>query len=315
MGEYLNFIKQLRDEWPTLVALASCYFVWFGLAFHGEFLNPALVAILLGLTTTFYWSLVHEAIHGHPTPSRKFNELLVAIPLGWIYPVTRFRETHLDHHQTGELTDPFDDPESWYMAEGDWLNTQAWMRQILNFNNTLFGRLLIGPLITVPRFVAAELNIIRSGGEKAHELIRNWIWHGLLCTMLAGLLLTYSSIPVWCFIVAAYLGTSLLLIRTFLEHQASEEYGERTVIIEASCPIAFLFLYNNLHCVHHAKPGVAWFRLPKLYRQQREHFVSENNGYVYRSYIQVICKYFFTMKEPVMHPHLRKYEQMQTGKI
>lgn len=289
-----------------MVALAGCYAAWFGVAIFGSELPSVVFVAALGVVTTFYWSLVHEIIHCHPTRNRTFNELLVALPLGWVYPVARFRETHLEHHDTGELTDPFDDPESWYLAEGDWGQTRSWMKQVLRFNNTLFGRLLIGPLITVPSFVSSEMAIVRGGGAKGRAVLVDWMRHAIACLVLAALLAAYSSAPLFAFVAAAYLGTSLLLIRTFLEHQASEAHGERTVIIEALCPIAFLFLFNNLHCVHHTKPGVAWFRLPQIYRANRDWFISSNNGYVYRSYLDVFRKYFFRAKEPVVHPHLRK---------
>jgi fatty acid desaturase len=106
----------------------------------------------------------------------------------------------------------------------------------------------------------------------------------------------------WEFAAAAYVGVSLILIRTFLEHQASEKEGERTVIIEDFGPLAFLFLYNNLHVVHHTRPGLAWYRLPSFYRRHRAQFIKRNNGYVYPSYWAIFRKYFLTRKEPVPHP-------------
>ena len=78
-----------------------------------------------------------------------------------------------------------------------------------------------------------------------------WLW-----------LLAVGAMPVWAYLLAAYLGWSLLKIRTFLEHRAHEAARARTVIIEDRGPLALLFLNNNFHVVHHMHPGVPWYRLP-----------------------------------------------------
>ena len=61
--------------------------------------------------------------------------------------------------------------------------------------------------------------------------------------------------PVWAYLLAAYLGWSLLKIRTYLEHRAHEAARARTVVIESRGPLALLFLNNNFHVVHHMHPG------------------------------------------------------------
>ena len=55
-------------------------------------------------------------------------------------------------------------------------------------------------------------------------------------------LLAVSEMPFWAYLLSAYLGLSLLKIRTFLEHQAHEKARGRTVIIEDRGPLALLFL-------------------------------------------------------------------------
>jgi fatty acid desaturase len=49
-------------------------------------------------------------------------------------------------------------------------------------------------------------------------------------------------------------------------------------------------------------PRVAWYRLPALYRANREKYLSRNDGYVYRSYGEVFRRYFLRVKDPVAHP-------------
>ena len=117
------------------------------------------------------------------------------------------------------------------------------------------------------------------------------IWLGLMAEM-----------PVSAYLLAAYGGNSLIKIRTFLEHRAHEAHRARTVVVEDRGPLAYLFLNNNLHVVHHCHPNVAWYDLPALYRANRDHFLRRNEAYVYRSYGQIFRQYFLRAKDPVPHP-------------
>ena len=95
---------------------------------------------------------------------------------------------------------------------------------------------------------------------------------------------------------------SVLMIRTFLEHQAHPDHRARSVLISDQGVLRYLFLNNNLHAVHHAFPSVAWYRLPSLFRLHQNRFLEMNQGYFYRSYLDVIRKYAFARKEPVAFP-------------
>ncbi|MCU0789427.1 MAG: fatty acid desaturase [Nitratireductor sp.] len=294
--------KLARIEWPTVALIAACYGAWFSLVAFGQDLNPVLWIAAAGVLTALYWSIVHEVVHGHPTKNRLVNHALVWLPIGWVYAHGRFRDGHLQHHHTGDLTDPFDDPESWYLAQHDWKANSSVAHALLNFNNTLLGRLTVGPLIVFWRMVRDDGRAIVQGGEKGRAVASAWLWHVPPVFVLVLLVGAITDVRFWEFAAAAYVGVSLILIRTFLEHQASEKEGERTVIIEDFGPLAFLFLYNNLHVVHHTRPGLAWYRLPSFYRRHRAQFIKRNNGYVYPSYWAIFRKYFLTRKEPVPHP-------------
>ena len=108
--------------------------------------------------------------------------------------------------------------------------------------------------------------------------------------------------PIWAWVLSAYIGLGMLKIRTFLEHRAHEKSRARTVVIEDRGLLAFLFLNNNLHVVHHMNPQAPWYRLPALYRADKDRYLSCNDGYVYRSYAEVFRLYFFKAKDPVPHP-------------
>ena len=273
--------------------IALCYGAWMGLVIYGDVIYPVLWVIACGVILTLFWSLIHEVVHGHPTVNQTLNRLLVVFPIGWVFPYERFRETHLEHHDTGKLTDPFDDPESWYLTTSEWMLRSRLAQYLLQFNNTLFGRMLIGPLISLTRFYGSEIKLTLSRKPEAASIVVPWAVHLLLCGMIVVFLVQFSSVYWWQHALAAYVGVSFLLVRTFLEHQANENHEERTVIIEKSCPIAFLFLFNNLHFVHHSYPGIPWYQLPGVYNHNRAAFLEQNNGYVYSSYLQILPNIFF----------------------
>ncbi len=108
----------------------------------------------------------------------------------------------------------------------------------------------------------------------------------------------------WLYLLCAYVGLSILKIRTFLEHRAHFLVAARTVVVEDRGLLAFLFLNNNFHAVHHQHPGIAWYRLPALYKVQRDQFLAGNQHYCYANYRQVFNEYFLQAKEPVSHPHM-----------
>jgi fatty acid desaturase len=173
------------------------------------------------------------------------------------------------------------------------------MRALLRFNNTLFGRMLVGPAISTWALARGDLAAILKGDRR---VALAWILHLPGVAMVLAWLALVGTMPVWAYVVAAYLGWSLLKIRTYLEHRAHEAARARTVVIESRGPLSLLFLNNNFHVVHHMHPGVAWYRLPGLYFANRDHYLRRNDSYLYRSYVEIFREYLFRAKDPVPHP-------------
>ncbi|MCT8159577.1 fatty acid desaturase [Pseudoruegeria sp. SHC-113] len=285
-------------EWITLATLAGCYGAWALAIFCLADLSPLAAGLLAALAIALHSSLQHEALHGHPFRNATANAALVFPALGLFIPYARFRDTHLAHHRDAALTDPYDDPESYYLAPESWGRLCAIRRGLYTFNNTLFGRMLIGPALGQACFLITEVRAFRAG---APGIARAWGLHALSVALVLWAV-SFSALPLWAYALAAYGGMSILKIRTFLEHQAHERARARTVIIEDRGPLAFLFLNNNLHVVHHMHPRVAWYRLPGLYRKHRAHYLRVNDGYRYNSYTEVLRRYAFRRKDPVIHP-------------
>ena len=286
-------------EWPTLGLLILVYVVWGLATVWVAGLSLLLAVLLTTFSVALHSSLQHEVLHGHPFKSRFLSELMVFPAIGLCIPYIRFRETHLAHHNDSILTDPYDDPETNYQDPAVWAQMPAWLRGVLNFNNTLIGRLLIGPLIAQVAFMRADWALIRRGDRSVAVA---WLWHLLGVALVAAWLIWLGNMPFWAYAMSAYAGLSILKIRTFLEHQAHERARGRTVIIEDRGPLAFIFLNNSLHVVHHMHPKVPWYRLPQLFRDNRDRYLSRNDGYYYRSYGEIFRKHLFKRKDDVPHP-------------
>ena len=288
-----------RVEWPTLALIVLCYAVWaLATTVLAAWSLPLAIAVT-ALAIALHASLTHEVIHGHPFRNARLNAALVWLPLTLAIPYGRFRDTHLAHHMDAVLTDPYDDPESNYLDPAVWTRLPRWVQLILNANNTLAGRLLIGPVVSQVAFMAADLRAVRAGDR---AVLRAWLDHLPGLAAVLAYVLWVSSMPLWAYLSAAYAALSILKIRTFLEHQAHERARGRTAIVEDRGPLAVLFLNNNLHVVHHMHPRVAWYRLPELYFSNRERYVARNCGYVFRSYGEVFRRYLLSRKDPVPHP-------------
>ena len=287
-----------RIEWATLGLICLCYALLFISVFAVPGISLWISVPVLVLALVLHASLTHEVVHGHPLPSRRASQALVFVNPGLFVPYLRFRDTHLAHHLDAVLTDPYDDPESNYMDPDRWQRLPAAFQRVLRANNTLAGRILLGPLLGQMSFMAEDWRAIAAGSG---QVLRAWLWH-VVGAAVVLVLVWLSPMPVWAYLVACYLAFGILKIRTFLEHQAHERARGRTVIIEDRGPLAFLFLNNNLHVVHHMHPKLAWYQLPALYRENKDRYLSRNEGYVYASYGQIFRQYLWRAKDPVPHP-------------
>ncbi|WP_210183479.1 fatty acid desaturase [Hoeflea olei] len=254
-------------------------------------------------TITLHSSLQHEFLHGHPFRNQLINDLLIAPPIGVLVPYLRFKSCHLTHHINENITDPYDDPESYYLDRSVWAALPSWFRRVLVANNTLVGRMTLGPALGTIGFLRNELGRIRAGDR---AILGIWLRHLLAVALLLMLIGAYGSLSVAAYAIAAYLGMGLLMVRSFLEHQAVEKTNQRSVIIETRGPLSLLFLNNNFHSVHHAYPSLAWYRIPGFFRENRERFLRMNGGYRYESYWEVFRRFGFRPKEPVAWPIERK---------
>ncbi|MEM6371601.1 MAG: fatty acid desaturase [Pseudomonadota bacterium] len=290
---------RLSDEWPTLALLVGVYAVFAGLTLLGDDLPTLIVVLGLAVIIAQHSSLQHEVLHGHPFKSGWLSDLTVFPALGLFVPYQRFKDTHLAHHYDPNLTDPYDDPETNFLDRVKWDKLPRPLKILAQFNNTLAGRMMIGPAISLALFYWGDLGKLAKGERRVW---RSYLEHALGVALVLWWVVVLCEMPIWTYLMAAYLGMSLLKIRTFLEHQAHDRSAARSVIIEDRGPLALLFLNNNYHAVHHAHPKLAWHKLPGLLDSRRDHFLTRNGGYTYGSYLDVFRLFFLRAKDPVVHP-------------
>ena len=264
---------------------------------------PLLALILMPFTVALHSSLQHEALHGHPTRHALLNEALVFLPLGLFYPFRRFKVLHLTHHNDERLTDPYDDPESYYRSAMDWERIPGWFKRVLEVNNTMLGRFFLGPALMSGGFALSEIKRMRAG-ERRVQLA--WLLHFLGMVPLY-LIVTRSSTCLSGSMSSSrpISASSLITIRTYAEHRWSETPEGRTIIVERS-PLGLLFLNNNLHLVHHKNPTTPWYDLPRLFTERRAEWVAMNEGYVFKGYLALFRAFALKRKEDNVHPALRR---------
>lgn len=286
-------------EWVTVGMLILSYGLFaIGTTWAAAvFLPLGMVLAVVGIA--LHSSLTHEVLHGHPFRNQFLSDLTVFPAIGIFVPYYRFRDTHLAHHNDMILTDPYDDPESNYLDPKVWARLPGWRKALLRFNNLLIGRLLIGPALGQISFMVADWRAIRAGDR---AVLWAWLWHVPALALAFWWAVAVADMPVWAFVMSAYAAYAVLKIRTFLEHQAHERARGRTVIIEDHGPLAWLFLYNSLHVVHHMHPQVPWYHLPRLFAAHRDQYLARNEGYYFRSYREIFRKFFLRAKDPVPHP-------------
>jgi fatty acid desaturase len=299
-GKSLSDNFRRRFEWPTWLLVAVVYGSWLALTASAAALPWWLVLPAGAWVMAWQQSLQHELLHNHPSRTLWVNTALGFPPLTLWLPYLRYRELHLSHHRDQLLTDPVEDCESFYMTEADWQRLGPISQAATRFLNTATGRLLFGPLVAIPRFLLGEAAALAAGSG---ERWRVWGAHALGVAAVLVWVEAVCGISLWRYLALfVYPGAALSGLRTMAEHRAAPNPDHRTAIVEHAPILGLLFLYNNLHVVHHLHPGMPWYAIPLHYRQNRDAFMRRNNGLVYRGYRDVVGRYLVTEHHPPVIP-------------
>lgn len=287
---------------PTLLVAIGIYGAFAAVTWFYHELAWWLVLPIGAALVCLQSSLQHEASHGYPTRLSWLN-YLIAAPALWLWlPYGVNRDNHLRHHVNEYLTDPELDPESNYLSPQAWARMSPAHRAIRQAMATLLGRIVIGPIY----YAAVSLrDLARAVRVRDHRVLRHWALHGLAVAALSWWIIGVCGIS-----IAEYLlffvwpGTGLALIRSYAEHRAAPDVPARSATVEAGRLMSFLFLYNNLHALHHAQPRLAWHKRARRYRVMRNKILGESRYHLIKGYGSLFRNHLLDAKEPILHPAL-----------
>jgi len=292
--------EALAVELPSLLLIVVAYGGWLAVTFMYDRWPLWLVAPLGIVIVTLHSSLQHEFIHGHPTRWTPVNRLLGIMPLSLWLPYDRYRETHIAHHINERLTDPHDDPETYYWSADDWARLTSVGRLAVQIQQTLLGRMVLGSFWRIGHFFRSEFHaVMRNRGRVRAQ----WAEHLLWCIPVILWVKLACGMPIWIYLVAIVIPSNgILLIRSFAEHRARDAVRERTAIVEGSWILGPLFLFNNLHALHHEEPAIPWYAYNERYRARRNELIAANGGLVYSTYFEVARRYLLRPHDRPQHP-------------
>lgn len=287
-------------EAPTLALAALIYGGWLLLTWSWRELPLALSLPLGAWLLAWHGSLQHEIIHDHPTPHRRLNTVLAWVPIALWLPYGVYRDVHRKHHREPWITDPVEDPESAYLTSAAWERLGPVGRSLRRFNLTLLGRLACGPFLTLATILSSEARRV-ARGDRRH--LGTWLAHLAGAAVVAAWVSGVCGIPFWLYALGCVVPSiALTRLRAYAEHRWAEAPEHRTAVVEGSPILGLLFLFNNLHAVHHRWPTVPWYALPGLYRRERERVLKRNGGLLYRGYLDVFRRYLLTPHDDPVHP-------------
>ena len=289
-----------RFEGPTWLLAAGLYTVWLLLVLFHALLPWWLLAPAGAYVTALHFSLQHEAIHGWRSCPAWLRNALVWPPIGLWLPFFVYRRSHSIHHRNPNLTYPNRDTESVYHRRQDWAHYSRAYKTLLTINQTFFGRLLIGPPIRIYKLLARDLSPLL---RRDFRDLPIWAAHTAGVAGILWFVTGVGGMPAWQYIVFfAYGGMVLSWIRPFLEHRWGDRPYERVASIESNWFFGLLFLWNNLHIVHHRHPTMPWYEIPGFYREHRANLLAVNGHYVYNGYFDLVRRYSFKPAFIPVHP-------------
>jgi fatty acid desaturase len=252
-----------RVEWPTVAVWCTIATGFAALLRWHDELPTVVVVAGFAVLAAWYNSFQHEVIHGHPTPWRRINVAMASLPVGLVIPYSWYRSCHLAHHRDEHLTHPTLDPESFYVSAAAWESYGRVHRAAVAVLNTFPGRLLLGPPVLTARTIVAAGSALRATPRATAIRIGRHL--AGIAAILA--VVVASGLDVWVYVLGAtWLGWSISLVRSFAEHRFVDG-GTQSAVVRAGPVMSLLFLNNNLHLSHHARPGVPWYQLPALHER------------------------------------------------
>lgn len=278
-------MRRRAVEWATVAVAAAIAAGLASILLWHEHVPAPVLLVALAVLGAWYNSLQHEVVHGHPTRWPAVNTALAMVPFGLVLPFAAYRSTHLAHHRSPELTDPDVDPESFYVSAETWARFGPVRRRGLMVLRTLAGRMVLGPPIVAIRWWRGW-----AGGGLTLRACARLAAH--VCGVAGVLVVVHmAAMPMWIYVIGvAWGGGSLSLLRSFAEHRFVDG-ANRSAMVRSGRFFSLLFLNNNLHTTHHARPGLAWYALPSASERLGSDEIAAAGAGLYRGYGDIARRY------------------------
>lgn len=290
-----------RYELPTVALGLVLYACWLALTWWHASIPTLLLFLAGGYVVQWHFSLQHESIHAMRNWPSWLRTAFVWPPLGLWMPYPIYNKSHSTHHVNFYMTHPQRDTESNYQMQAMWPPRSRLQRRIILLNQTLWFRLVFGPFLRLWKLAKKETLRVRAG-DYSH--LPHWGMHVVSLTVILYWVLVVCQMPLWKYLVCfAWPGMSLGMLRTFTEHRWGEKPMERVAIVESNTLMGVLFLYNNLHLVHHRQPTLPWYRIRRRFIDNREEMLATNKNFYYRGYLQIARLFMFRPVFDPAHPH------------
>jgi fatty acid desaturase len=255
--------------------------------------------VLGGYLAQLHFSLQHESIHAMRGLPRWLRWALVWPPVNLWLPYPLYNRSHSTHHVNFHLTHPQKDTESAYHSANHWQAYSGFWQRLYAANQTLLFRVIFGPLLRLYKLVRTESRRLLA---KDFSHLPIWFWHVVSAAPILYFLslCDISLTAYFCYFI--YPGMMLGALRTFTEHRWSEAPHERVAIVESNWLMGFLYLFNNLHHVHHRAPTMPWYEIPVHFRRNRAAVLEANGNFYYRGYADVARRYLVRPVFKPVHP-------------
>jgi len=120
----------------------------------------------------------------------------------------------------------------------------------------------IGAALEVAHIGDREVQRVRRG-DRSH--LPHWGVHVVAVGLLFWFISGVCGFPCGSMSCCRLSGHEPWPAAAFYEHRAAMESAERTASCESNFVFGMLFLYNNLHVVHHRMPAMPWYDIPRYY--------------------------------------------------
>jgi beta-carotene hydroxylase len=249
--------------WGTIalaLGIVSTFLGNIGLYMRG--ITPAYVAIPIGsLACYMAFTLLHDSAHRSVSKFQWINEVVGRIA-GWILlcgPFVTFRYMHLEHHK--HTNDPNGADPDYYSGTGTaWTRPLHWATQDLHYYFLYFFRPKGRPTAEVVE-VFVEL------------MLRSIVF---VIAIAAG----HGMTLVICWFIPVRIAIFFLAYTfDYLPHkphkikQSDDRFRATHMLTWA--PLTPLFLFQNMHLIHHLYPGIPFYRYGKVWRAQKDFLLSK----------------------------------------